>query len=210
MNLYRLGQRLRLALVSRHRHGHGLHSPFAYHLVTDVIEEGYPYYAYREVEDIRATLSARVRRQCLPWKQGRMLFRLSLYLQPDNTLEVGRGDGVTAQYLQRGCLKTSFIYMDQVNGQAIQAAMSDYPCALAVFHPSLTADELACSAAVAADKLERRGAMVVLGIHDSRDKHRSWQQLADMEGVTLAIEAFGCGWLFFREDIPSQRYCLRW
>lgn len=210
MNLYRFGQRLRLALVSRHRHGHGLHSPFAYHLVTDVIEEGYPYYAYREVEDIRASLSRRVRRQCLPWKQGRMLFRLSLYLQPDNILEVGQGDGVTAQYLQRGCLKASFIYMDQVREQAIRSAMGDYPCALAVFYPSLTADELTRSAVVAADRLERRGAMVVLGIHDSRDKHQVWQQLAGNPRVSLAIEAFGCGWLFYREDIPSQAYFLRW
>ncbi|MBQ9201680.1 MAG: hypothetical protein IJ154_04855 [Bacteroidales bacterium] len=210
MNMYRFCQRLRLGLTSRHRHGLGVHSPFAYRLITDVLEEGYPYYCYEEVEDIRSTLSPNVRRQCLPWKQGRMLFRMSLFLQPENILEVGRGDGVTAQYLQRGCLKASFIYMDQVSEAAIAAALQDYPCRLAVFYPSLTAEELLRSAAVVAEELGCQGAMVVLGIHDSPEKYRVWQQLAALPGVHLDIEAFDCGWLFFREELPRQSYCLRW
>ncbi len=35
---------------ARHRHGHGVHSPFLFDLIVNVIEEKWPYYCYEEIE----------------------------------------------------------------------------------------------------------------------------------------------------------------
>ena len=40
----------------RHRKGYGVHSPFAYGLITKVIEEKSGYYAYKQIEDLHRTL----------------------------------------------------------------------------------------------------------------------------------------------------------
>lgn len=37
----------------RHRRGFGVHSPFAFNLITKVIEENFMYYSYAEIEQIR-------------------------------------------------------------------------------------------------------------------------------------------------------------
>lgn len=63
----------------RHTYGFGVHSPFAYSLVTDVVRpgRGYAFYGY---EDIDATFGSRV----LPGvrREARMLLRLAAFIRP--------------------------------------------------------------------------------------------------------------------------------
>lgn len=52
----------------RHRHGFGIHSPFAYAFVTEVLAQRLPYYGYADISH-----DARIR----------LLFRLIVYFQPE-------------------------------------------------------------------------------------------------------------------------------
>lgn len=69
----------------RHRCGYGVHSPFAFDLITNVIYERTPYYAYSSLEAEQKKISANSGRK---WKHeskkvNRLLFRLVNYIQPD-------------------------------------------------------------------------------------------------------------------------------
>ena len=81
----------------RHRRGYGVHSPFAYHFLQDVVYESAPYYAFGEL-DSHLTWS-----QCLRQRRGlHLLFRLANYVQPRCLLLPHAAPSETL-YLQAGC-----------------------------------------------------------------------------------------------------------
>lgn len=81
----------------RHRKGYGVHSPFAFRFITDVICERSPYYAYREL-DRQLPLSKRLRQR----RGLHLLLRLANHLQP-KTIVLPRNAWWEKRYLQRGC-----------------------------------------------------------------------------------------------------------
>lgn len=81
----------------RHRRGYGVHSPFAFRFITDVIYESHPYYAYREL-DSRLPLPMRLRQR----KGLHLLLRVANHLQPD-TIVLPRDAWWEKRYLQSGC-----------------------------------------------------------------------------------------------------------
>ena len=86
----------------RHRCGYGVHSPFAFRFITDVIYEQHPYYTYREL-DRRLPLAMRLRRR----KGLHLLLRLANHLQPD-TIVLPRDAWWEKRYLQSGCQRAIF------------------------------------------------------------------------------------------------------
>ena len=87
----------------RHRCGYGVHSPFAFHFITDVIYERHPLYAYREL-DRRLPLSMRMRRR----KGLHLLLRLANHLQPD-IIMLPRDAWWEKRYLLSGCRRASIL-----------------------------------------------------------------------------------------------------
>ena len=80
----------------RHRKGFGVHSPFAYNLITKVIEETYSYYAYQQIEEVwhtrvcnQLTQDDFQRRKPVSEKYGRLLFRMVNRFRPDIIFEYG-------------------------------------------------------------------------------------------------------------------------
>ena len=73
----------------RYRCGYGVHSPFAFSLITDVIYEKMPYYAYFSLKEEQKKM---IKEQ--GWCKGiqkvnRFLFRLVNRVQPATIIEVG-------------------------------------------------------------------------------------------------------------------------
>ena len=67
----------------RHRKGYGVHSPFAFRFITDVIYESHPYYGYALLDrGLPLSMRLRVRRGL------HLLLRIANHLQPcDEALE---------------------------------------------------------------------------------------------------------------------------
>lgn len=75
----------------RHRCGYGVHSPFAFNLITHVIYETTPYYKYKELAAGQRLLAPQKDRM---WayeslKVKRLLFRLVNYAQPATVVDAG-------------------------------------------------------------------------------------------------------------------------
>ncbi len=118
--------------------GHGIHSPFVYQLVRDVLNDqtSYPVYAtvealrkqlkqdprILEVEDFGAgsvkgftrqrKVSAIAKTSLKPAKYGQLLYRLVRYFQPQTILEIGTSLGITTGYLAAGCPQARLITME--------------------------------------------------------------------------------------------------
>lgn len=93
----------------RHRKGFGVHSPFAYSLITKVIEETCSYYAYQQVDEVwrmqicnRLTPDDFKLRRPVSEKCGKLLFRLVNRFRPDTVFEYRSSWGISTLYLYLG------------------------------------------------------------------------------------------------------------
>ena len=93
----------------RYRCGYGVHSPFAFSLITDVIYEKMPYYAYDSLEKEQKKIVEE--RGCNKGTQkvNRFLFRLVNKVQPATIVEVGR-PSVTSLYLQSAKPSAEYLF----------------------------------------------------------------------------------------------------
>lgn len=108
--------------------GHGMHSPFVYALIREVLNDRKQYAAYDRVEQLRSRLkkedrlltvtdfgagsvkgtrpqrsiSSIARHAAKPAKYGQLLYRLVQYFQPAHMLELGTSLGITSSYLALG------------------------------------------------------------------------------------------------------------
>ena len=88
----------------RHRCGYGVHSPSDFFLITFVIYEKGPFYAYSLLHDLRKQV------QNLPHyreKVDKLLLRLVNHLQPTHLFEIGTGSGLSTRYMVAGNTKMS-------------------------------------------------------------------------------------------------------
>ena len=84
----------------RYRCGYGVHSPFAFDFITNVIYEKAAYYAYTELERLGAGQTGPVQQEGRHSRTvNRLLFRLVNRVQPQTIIDGGK-PGRTSSYLQ--------------------------------------------------------------------------------------------------------------
>lgn len=80
--------------------GFGVHSPFAFYFILNVLRERLPYYAYANIElrrNMALNLSARIsrHRRVISIKNAKMLFRIACYFNPQSIMQIGTTYGVS-------------------------------------------------------------------------------------------------------------------
>ncbi len=125
-NAWQLGTRFaKYWLTASNGKGHGIHSPFVFDLITQVLNDEHAYYCYRSIEAQRARLlkdqtlltiedfgagsrvsATKQRKVCevaasalKPKKYSQLMFRLANYYQANGILELGTSLGITSSYL---------------------------------------------------------------------------------------------------------------
>ncbi|MCR5534613.1 MAG: hypothetical protein K6F47_05555 [Bacteroidaceae bacterium] len=103
----------------RHRCGYGVHSPFAFKFITEVLYMRLPYYAYKELDkELPAKDMFRVR------KILHMLLRVSNWRQPE-VIFCRSAQPNVQHYLQAGCKKAKII--DNIPEEAVDLCWLDEP-----------------------------------------------------------------------------------
>lgn len=117
--MYRLANPLIWLCRIRHRCGYGVHSPFAFRFITEVIYETAPYYAYMELD------------MSLPYKDRfrvrrilHLLMRISNKRQPKIIICLSSSEHAR-HYLAAGCRKARII--DYVPDEVIDLCWIDEP-----------------------------------------------------------------------------------
>lgn len=81
----------------RHSRGFGVQSPWAYSFIRYVVNEHYPYYAYKQLESKVKAVSGPERRLC------QLYFRMANYLQPRSVVDFGSPFEPFRAYVSAGC-----------------------------------------------------------------------------------------------------------
>ena len=77
--------------------GHGIHSPFAYSLITNVIHSPHRYYAFSDLEEM---FPESVLQNKSTMAFHRLSFRLAHHFKVTRVLEIGATDGVNATFIE--------------------------------------------------------------------------------------------------------------
>lgn len=142
-------QYIRYVLRARYRNGHGVHSPFVYDLVTNVICNSGSNDACKQIEALRKRikkskqsvvveeygggskvfkgaerkLSDLLRYSSIKKKYGNLISRYTAYYQPECVLELGTSIGLSTAYMRAG-MQSGVVHTVEANKSLIDLAKS--------------------------------------------------------------------------------------
>lgn len=208
------------------RRGFGIHSPWAYGLITDVIEEKLPYYAYDDLYEYWEKAP-----EYLPQYDeniDQLLFRLVNALHPRTILEIGTGAAVSTGYLASVSSKTPCFTLDAPHPATkevaenlkrfpqVQYCVGDILTMLEDFTDECQTIDFVHLAHTASFReavdllLPHLNEKSVIIVESVTSKHRrDWfESLASSQETGVVITKGSMGMLFFDKKMYKQRYRL--
>ena len=222
----------------RHRKGYGVHSPFAFNLITGVFYEKAPYYDY---EYLKGIVSRASDKSPALWKRNlestrvyELLFRLVNDAQPHSILEIGTSVGVSSIYLSCCRKKARFITLDEkseVNNLAVAlfrryCSKIDYrtgdvsslvPEALSelgtldflLLHPGhYPLITLQTLFEQCISASNPCSVFVIQGIHSSSAMKKWWKELVADERLGITFDLYDMGIIYFDKKKIKQHYIV--
>lgn len=108
----------------RNRCGYGVHSPSDFFLITFVIYEKLPFYAYKPLHELRKKMKH------LPHyreKVDKLLLRLVNYCRPSFLFEVGTGSGLHTRYMAAGNTKMDVLSVTSKCVEEVRDLLAESP-----------------------------------------------------------------------------------
>lgn len=215
----------------RKRHGHGVHSPFAYRLITRVIEERFHYYCYQEIETIRQRMlkgrltrtQLRLRKE-MNFKRASLLFRLVNHFKPTTILELGSAWGISTLYMQQGNPAAAYYCIEPqtavcTRSQAVvasgggQVTFVNAPISEAL--PSLLAEMNTMEFLFVHQMkqlptilpyVSQRTLVVIEGIHTHRRTKKQWRHFISSSQVRVSMDLYDFGIAVCSPNYHKQHY----
>jgi hypothetical protein len=172
---------------------HGIHSPFVYKLIDTVIYDYKDQKVYYEAEALRSTGQER---GGLKPKVNQLLYRLTAYFNPATIIEIGRGNSVTNFYLQKAAPKAA-TYTIESDGNI--AAVSNTAVDMVLFNSDQLKSEILNCFELCLPKTHKDTVLIFTGIYRSQEIKQAWTQIKAHPQVTLTIDLFWIGLVFFKQ-----------
>jgi len=190
----------------RHRCGYGVHSPFAFILITQVIYESTPYYKYKDLDLEEKKLAPQKDRN---WtyeskKMKRLLFRLVNYTQPHTIVDVGRL-AASALYLKAGKEGADYICASGFSELILEAGV---PVDFLYLHDYRHPDFMEEVFRICAARTAKKSVFVVEGIRYTPQMKRLWKRMIQDKKTGITFDLYDIGILFFDKTKIKQDYIV--
>ncbi|KAA6335539.1 hypothetical protein EZS27_016241 [termite gut metagenome] len=188
----------------RYRCMYNVHSPFAFSLITQVIYEKKPYYAYRAV---KTEEKRQLRLRGKSWireseKTKQLLFRLVNMAQPDTIVDIGTLSS-SSLYLQAGKLSAGYVAVSDLTELFLE---KDMPVGFLYLHtyknPALVEDAFQVCAA----RIHKQSVFVIEGIGYSKQMKNLWKRMMADDRVGITFNLYSVGILLFDKTKLKQHY----
>lgn len=253
---------LKYHIAASNSKGHGMHSPFVFEFITQVLNDDRQFYAYRQIENLRQLLlvdqselviedfgaGSRVKKEntrkicdiarssLKPKKFGQLLFRIVDHYSPVNILELGTSLGITTSYIASAKENSQVVTMEGAGTVAAVArknfgklGLENIVLVEGNFDETLTAtvQKMGKIDLAFADgnhryeptvryfrellpAMHEYSILIFDDIHWSREMEQAWQEIQQHASVTLSIDLFFIGLVFFRkEQKVKQHFTIR-
>lgn len=166
--------------------GFGVQSPSAYSFIRYVVNEHYPYYAYREFRQNMPTVDKHTH------KLGRLVFRLSNFWQPDFVCSFSE---VYDSFVKGGCRGANIVSFDKYHLLCSKAHSIVILPAMA--HGKINA---------LLEHVNEKVLLLLVGRLENKLMREAWKQLQEDVRVGITYELYYCRIVFFDHSIYKQHY----
>jgi predicted O-methyltransferase YrrM len=253
---------IRYLLFSGHRKGKGIHSPFAFNLVSSVFRNKIGSDIVFSIEKIRKRLVADprsievndlgagstkmktslrkvsdiARYSAVPKKYGILLSKMSKAFGKPLVLEFGTSLGISTMYMAASCSKTEIITMEgcrETSGIAKEnfkeAGFENIRLINGSFDDILSQlkNDKICPGLVfidgnhrkepvikyfnqIADMSDNNSVVIIDDIYSSEEMAEAWTEIKNHINVTMSVDIFRMGIVFFRKGVNHFNYVVRY
>ena len=182
--------------------GFGVQSPSAYAFIRYVINEHYPYYAYRELQESLTWLDKRGH------QIGRLLLRLANFWQPEICIvNEHRFD----EYLHAGCRKAKRVEMEHpilkddqlLNDNQFQKETRGMKRMMVINLEKMGMKEVRTQVLPLCDD---QTMLVLLGNLYREKQGEEWHQLQESDYCGITYDLYSLGIIFFDKKVYKQHY----
>lgn len=250
--LFRIGSYMRHYLRSIiSKRGYGIHSPFAFNLVTNIINVDDPcyYYCFHKIEKLRSSISRKKKQifrlnnrstslgriaqtSASPTKDGQRLMRLAVHMRARKVIELGTSLGFGTAYLACSNSKASISTIDYE--QEIQENAKKHIAKLEIENVTFINDRFSNALPKLLEEFQQvdliffdgdhRGkatedyfnialpythahsVFIFHDIHWSKDMYKSWLKITQNPQVSISIECYNLGIVFFNPEHQKQHF----
>lgn len=190
----------------RHRCGYGVHSPFAFSLITQVIYESTPYYKYKDLAVEQKKLASQKDKN---WKYEskkvkRLLFRLVNYTQPDTIVDAGRL-AASSLYLKAGKEGADYTSASELSELFLEVGV---PVDFLYLHDYRNPEFVEEVFRICAARTAKKSIFVVEGIRYTPQMKKLWKCMMQDEKVGITFDLYDIGILFFDKTKIKQDYIV--
>ncbi|MCK4881074.1 MAG: class I SAM-dependent methyltransferase [Bacteroidales bacterium] len=223
---------------TRHRKGHGIHSPYLFEFVNRVLfnSEGVklPPSILNEHRKLRSE-SAFVRSSSVSRRFGFLLYRITRWFHPEMIIELGTGVGISTIYLSSGSPETPLHSIEGDRERAALAAQLICRCCPGPvsIHWGKMEEKLEHISTLIPQRfvafvdgnhhyeptvtyvrklMERAGDESVIVMDDiywSRGMQRAWKEVVSWPEVRVSIDLFHMGILLLRKDLHKAEIKIK-
>ena len=194
-----------------------VHSPFVFSFINDILRDQRHYYAFDEIEHLRSNLladestitvedfgagskinktpvrkvSAIAKNTLITPKFGQLMFRLAANFKPTTVLEIGTSLGVSALYLAKAVPEAQIVTLE--GSKAVAEIAANQFKTLQSSNVTIITGELHDDSVVILDD-----------IHWSDEMHQAWETIKKDPAVTLSIDLFFKGIVFFKPGFHAK------
>jgi len=190
----------------------------------------------RNSENAKITIGEIAKRSTVPPYMGRLLFRLVNYFKPDTIIELGTSLGVSASYLAAGYSKSRVISIE--GDETLVKLANENLNKLGLTNVTVSCGDFDTKTPELLNEVEKLGIVFIDGNHTeeatwryfklfseradndtliifddirwSEGMQRTWRNICDDLDVTLSMDLFNCGLVFFNKGLVKQHFNLRY
>lgn len=190
----------------RHRCGYGVHSPFAFNLITHVIYEKTPYYKYKDLAEEEKRLAPEKGKhwQSESRKVKRLLFRLVNDAQPETIVDAGT-PAASSLYLKAGKTGADYLAASGLSELFLEAGV---PVDFLYLHDYRRPDFVEEVFRVCAARTTGKSVFVVEGIRYTPQMATLWKRMQQDERAGITFDLYDLGIIFFDKTKNKQDYIV--
>ena len=190
----------------RHRCGYGVHSPFAFNLITDVIYQCLPYYKYNELlaEEKRLTPLKEKAWRGESLKVKRLLFRLVNDSQPTTLLDVGKPSAASL-YLKAAKEDVDYMSASSLDELFLE---NDVPVDFLYLHDYRHPELVKEVFDICVSRTRQQSVFVIEGICYSAAMRKLWKQMQADVHVCVSFDLYDLGLLYFDSEKTKLHYIV--